>query len=824
MKKIICIFLIQLFILLGVNSIFIFGGGGTKNYHYYPSGYILNSDIEFKGERVESPFEDGKFKNINYGGGKNKKIPMSENFFDVYSIPIDQIIAGRDVCPYTDEIIYDVEFFTGYTNHGDSQNPFSNHNSRFKSDVDSLIEEMENWEEANEVDTEDGDIHISSTTSNQAAMIATFIFIAMGGGWVAAGLALLGGGSWAALFGKKIKNHFYTPNIGSREITIPPLNCKEMKDLYYKVRIPESWSNSEFEVFCHQNFNKDLNQSSFYDDFGLISEYSLCIVKNLNLTEDNNTIIYSYMFGNREINLDNDKYSNILVSNIKSEGYNIIDEKPIEDATVSVDPDEEFGIKKAIYQIYFDKQKELEKWRSLKNDINYIISVDPRGVKYNESSDGDYPLTYPNNRDFLHSLDTSTPIEEVYSGYLPLLEELQENLSTSTYITQIDSIISDLDDLDEDPPNNTTLYEEIEKLKNIEENISRISNINLSFYVIPEDVLENLDITLNDPDFTFISTTPEWLNSQEGKIYYSEYDYMRNLEKMDLVNSAVENISSFSTIDISYSKLYELESKNFDLFNSLEKRRVLMKIPKSEYENNNIDSISYQENLIFNYDENYLPQNVFNGFEQTTKNKLKKIFPDVLKHSGNFSLKPGICDSGGLEGAEGNFNFYSAAYHDFVICVYTYLRFIDEVRYELIFNSSDDPTNYSLRIYEKEGFFRFSNVEENENDVYLYTIFENDEVIINPKTHNLILNQQCNATDCYRFSSHSDFYEQGDEIFVRKDINGINSENYCDLLNHTLGNSGDIDCQNFQFTTKSSFGGSVFLNVLEALTDLTRYE
>ncbi len=83
--------------------------------------------------------------------------------------------------------------------------------------------------------------------------------------------------------------------------------CKTSLDLLKDFKIPSSWTNSELILYC--NDGADVNMPKLNPDFlsTKINNYRVCILKNLDLEEDN-SVVYGIVVGNTILD-DNPNYT-----------------------------------------------------------------------------------------------------------------------------------------------------------------------------------------------------------------------------------------------------------------------------------------------------------------------------------------------------------------------------------------------------------------------------------------------------------------------------------------------------------------------------------
>jgi hypothetical protein len=109
--------------------------------------------------------------------------------------------------------------------------------------------------------------------------------------------------------------------------------CKTTRDLLRKVRIPSDWVNSDLVVYCNDGKNVHSISTNFDYITTLLNTYKACIVKNMDLEEDN-VIVYGYEVGNRIVDNDpaffynhNSSTGPVLVEftpeNVSSESWNL---------------------------------------------------------------------------------------------------------------------------------------------------------------------------------------------------------------------------------------------------------------------------------------------------------------------------------------------------------------------------------------------------------------------------------------------------------------------------------------------------------------------
>jgi len=79
--------------------------------------------------------------------------------------------------------------------------------------------------------------------------------------------------------------------------------CKSAKNLLEEVYVPKSWNNSDLVVYCNDGVKTGSNSSNFDFITNSINTYKVCVVKNLDL-EENNSVMYGFETGNRQV--DND--------------------------------------------------------------------------------------------------------------------------------------------------------------------------------------------------------------------------------------------------------------------------------------------------------------------------------------------------------------------------------------------------------------------------------------------------------------------------------------------------------------------------------------
>jgi len=93
----------------------------------------------------------------------------------------------------------------------------------------------------------------------------------------------------------------------SNDITL--YYCKTTKDLLDMITIPDTWDEDELLIYCNDGNQINYRSNNFEIFTNRLNAYKVCILKNLNMTE-NNTVIYGFEVGNNIIDDRGDQLFN----------------------------------------------------------------------------------------------------------------------------------------------------------------------------------------------------------------------------------------------------------------------------------------------------------------------------------------------------------------------------------------------------------------------------------------------------------------------------------------------------------------------------------